>query len=738
MHDISIGYYQGRGGSGLLVQVTDPTGLNQTIPNTVLFNGTASANYGNNVQLVADGIIDVPNALSAAMGTLTMASSTNLTTTNGSVVFTGTTLTGAGPFGFSPTTFDIVTGPITSTGAVSITKSGAGALVLDNTTSPQFTAPGSTIDVTGGSLAVVGQPGGSNPLGNASVMFESGTLGLLLSSKGGDVTVDASVTFNSDGAIYAQKYGSGVAAGGTVTFGGTHDITTGASTTLKVGAFDGYTLALAGNLNAGGDVNVAGGTVNMIGTANVAGNLIISQGGTLNVSGSLNNGTNLVANGTINLTRASQSVGTFSGSPSGVVALKGNGTTGTAFNVTGAGVYNGILTDIGSLTKSGNGSLTLSNGGSTYSGGTTVTGGALLVTNTTGSATGTGPVLVQSAGALGGTGIIAGAVTLNGTLTPGSGGPGSGSIGTITFGNNLTVNAGGNYELDVANLGNSDAAVITGILTLNGAEAFNVNALSGFGVANYIVATANGGITNNGATLTPVVTGPAASAGLNYQILIQGNQLILAVTSQNLTWTGSTDNNWDFSTTNWKNGAGPQMYADTFAVMFDDTGSNPNITIPSPVSPISMVFNNSTVNYTIGGAAIAGNGNLIKNGTGTVTLTGVNTFAGATTINNGTLSISADAESRRCSHGADVVAVGHQWWHPRRDRQLYFKSRLAVWPWVAAPIPSMLRPARCLPTAVLRQTWRGRPVPSPRPAMANSISPVSTPSAAASKSTAVR
>ena len=132
LHDISIGYYQGTGGSGFLVQVTDPTGLNpnQTIQNTALFNGVASANYGNNVQLVVDGLIDVPNALSAAMGTLTMASSTNLTTTNGTVVFTGTTLTGSGPFGFSPTTFDIATGPIASTGAVSITKSGAGALML--------------------------------------------------------------------------------------------------------------------------------------------------------------------------------------------------------------------------------------------------------------------------------------------------------------------------------------------------------------------------------------------------------------------------------------------------------------------------------------------------------------------------------------------------------------------------------------------------------------------------------
>ncbi len=64
----------------------------------------------------------------------------------------------------------------------------------------------------------------------------------------------------------------------------------------------------------------------------------------------------------------------------------------------------------GSLTKIGNGKLTLSQA-STYTGGTTVGEGELLVTNRSGSATGTGPVQVNR-GALAGTGIIAGAVML--------------------------------------------------------------------------------------------------------------------------------------------------------------------------------------------------------------------------------------------------------------------------------------------------------------------------------------
>ena len=53
----------------------------------------------------------------------------------------------------------------------------------------------------------------------------------------------------------------------------------------------------------------------------------------------------------------------------------------------------------GSLTKTGNGKLTLSTA-NTYTGGTTVTNGTLLVRNKTGSATGTGAVQVN-AGTLG-------------------------------------------------------------------------------------------------------------------------------------------------------------------------------------------------------------------------------------------------------------------------------------------------------------------------------------------------
>ena len=84
--------------------------------------------------------------------------------------------------------------------------------------------------------------------------------------------------------------------------------------------------------------------------------------------------------------------------------------------------FSGTLQNVSSnglLEKVGKGTLTLS-GANTYTGSTTVSEGTLLVTNLTGSATGTGDVQVNG-GTLGGGGTVAGSVTV-GT------GAGSGSV----------------------------------------------------------------------------------------------------------------------------------------------------------------------------------------------------------------------------------------------------------------------------------------------------------------------
>jgi hypothetical protein len=98
-----------------------------------------------------------------------------------------------------------------------------------------------------------------------------------------------------------------------------------------------------------------------------------------------------------------------------------------------------------------------------------VNAGTLLANNTTGSATGTGTVAVNTGATLGGTGTISGATTINSgaTLT----GATAGTRGTLSFGNNLTASAGSTWLVDlVGGLGNnqSDRINVGGSLGLAG------------------------------------------------------------------------------------------------------------------------------------------------------------------------------------------------------------------------------------------------------------------------------
>jgi len=74
MHDIGIGFYQGNGGAGLLVQYALPGGALQTIPNSVLAP-VAGLGYGNNLSVTASSTLASTGNL-AAMGTLGVTAGT--------------------------------------------------------------------------------------------------------------------------------------------------------------------------------------------------------------------------------------------------------------------------------------------------------------------------------------------------------------------------------------------------------------------------------------------------------------------------------------------------------------------------------------------------------------------------------------------------------------------------------------------------------------------------------------
>jgi fibronectin-binding autotransporter adhesin len=133
--------------------------------------------------------------------------------------------------------------------------------------------------------------------------------------------------------------------------------------------------------------------------------------------------------------------------------------------------FDGIINDAGggSLTKTGSGTFSLSQP-NTYTGNTTVTQGTLLVTNSTGSATGTGKVTVNG-GVLGGTGTISGGVTIGsatrfGTISPGL----AGQTGRVTIFRPITFRQFGIYNVDLDSTSvTADQVVARGVTIGSGA-----------------------------------------------------------------------------------------------------------------------------------------------------------------------------------------------------------------------------------------------------------------------------
>lgn len=148
---------------------------------------------------------------------------------------------------------------------------------------------------------------------------------------------------------------------------------------------------------------------------------------------------------------------------------------GTTFNVA-SGATNGIdlyvpavlfhsywdYGNFGTLVKTGPGTMELT-AANQYQGPTTISGGTLLVNNTSGSGTGSGSVTVQSGGTLAGNGIITGGINVQsgGTLSPGYG------VGTLTVGN-LTLGGTTLMEINKSLAPSNDLVAASGTLTYGG------------------------------------------------------------------------------------------------------------------------------------------------------------------------------------------------------------------------------------------------------------------------------
>ncbi len=164
---------------------------------------------------------------------------------------------------------------------------------------------------------------------------------------------------------------------------------------------------------------------------NVVGTTTLSAGAVL----TLNSGSSFVT-GTLSMDGGSLSDNNNSIIPSPINLTVNNGTFISGLNNTLT--LSGNITGPGSFTKLGPGTIQLS-GNNNYTGGTNINNGKLVVNGGI-----LGPVIVNSAGTLAGTGTITGSVLNNGVVSPGN------AIGTMTVMGDYSQPGRLNIELDAA------------------------------------------------------------------------------------------------------------------------------------------------------------------------------------------------------------------------------------------------------------------------------------------------
>jgi fibronectin-binding autotransporter adhesin len=438
--------------------------------------------------------------------------------------------------------------------------------------------------------------------------FDSPRSFALAGTNTGANTISGIIGDNGIGVTSVNKSGPGTwVLGGANSYTGPTTITGGVLTAITL-ADGGLPSSIGQSSNAAGNLVIDGGTLRYAGSA-------VSTDRSFTVGPA---GATLDASGSGGISYVNPAPVTFSAANvPNTLSLAGTSAVDNSF--ASQIVDNG--SGATSLVKTGPGTwlLPVAN---TYTGSTTINGGLLRISNATGSATGTGPVIVNNTSTFGGAGTAAGAVTINAGahLAPGV------IVGTLTVGS-LTLSAGSivDFEFNTTPANDLVSVATAGGLTINGAGvnltvASTTNKWTTPGTYNlfqYSGAIGGAGV-NSLSVLNP-------QAGLTYAFGSNGSFIILTIgaTATLSDWTSTTSGSWT-NALNWSNGI-PSAQSDTAKFLGAITAPS-TVTLDGNKTVGTVQFGNEN-SYTIaqgtGGTLILNNGTdsgqiLVINGSHTV------------------------------------------------------------------------------------------------------------------------
>jgi autotransporter-associated beta strand protein len=554
-----------------------------------VISGTGTVTNAGSGTVTFGGVNTYTGGTALNAGALLVAANNNLGATSGGLTFNGGTLqygagfttarsvllTGNGTFdtnGFNSTLSSVISG------AGQLIKAGSGTLTLTNLE----TYTGST-KVSAGTLQV----------GNGA------TAGMI----SGSVTDNGTLAFNrSDN----QAFAGVISGSGALSQLGSSTLTlTGANTYTGGTTINGGTLQIGSGGAAG---SITGNIVNNSALAlNLSSGLTLS--GVISGSGALTQ----LGTGTVILTGTNTYTGLTTIS-AGTLQIGNGGITGSItgnivdngtveFNRSDDFTFAGNISGSGSLIKDGLGTLTLT-GNISYTGATTILGGALIV------------------GAGGTTGSLNGDLVIDSNLTfnrsddylyqnviSGTGSLTKLGAGTLTFTGANVYTGGTTISAGALQLGNGGTTgSVVGDITDNSSLVFNHSDNVNFG----------GNISG---------TGSVTQAGSG----------VLSLTGSNNTYAGGTIINAGTVSLSADANLGASSGGITFGGGLLQLAANVNTARPVTLSTSGTIDTNGFASTFSG--VISGSGGLNKNGNGTLTLTGANTYRGVTTINAGTLQI---------------------------------------------------------------------------------------------------